>query len=121
MEGDRWQDAMELFISSTLARTAVGGVVLDTCRKTFTDTMLRCPRWNSGYPLRIKGDSLPFFKPAFWRLALVHACPCFFGNLGFDLPFFIFLIDRVTYVLFLWGFHFPAAQLLGFSGFLITW
>lgn len=60
-----------------------------------------------------------FFKASI--LALVHACSCFFGNLGFDLPFFTFLIDRVTYVLLLWGFHFPAAQLLGFSGFLITW
>ena len=76
--------------------------------------------WNSGDRVRIKGDGLPFFlKPAFWRLSML--VPASLAILGLDLPFFIYLIDRVTYVLLLWGFHFPAAQLLGFSGFLITW
>ena len=90
----------------------------DCCETT--DTMLRCLFGGiqaTAFELRVM-DFL-FFKASI--LALVHACSCFFGNLGFDLPFFIFLIDRVTYVLLLWGFHFPAAQLLGFAGFLITW
>ena len=59
----------------------------DCCETT--DTMLRCLFGGiqaTAFELRVM-DFL-FFKASI--LALVHACSCFFGNLGFDLPFLFF-------------------------------